>query len=73
MKRRQFITFLGGVAVILPFTARAQQPAMPVVGYLGLETPELYASSLRAFRDGLGSTDYEEGRNVRCVRVASDR
>ena len=46
------------------FAARAQQPALPVVGYLGLENPDLYASRLRAFREGLASTGYAEGRNV---------
>ncbi len=65
--RRSFITLLGGAAaasLVRPRTVRAQQGAMPVIGYLGLETPELYASRLRAFREGLGKTGYEEGRNV---------
>ena len=64
MRRREFITLLGGTAATWPLAARGQQSAMPVVGYLGIETPELYASRLRAFREGLGSTGYEEGRNV---------
>jgi putative ABC transport system substrate-binding protein len=67
MRRRKFISLLGGAAaspLFRPFAARAQQPAMPVVGYLGLETPDLYASRLRAFREGLGTTGYEESRNV---------
>lgn len=64
MQRRGFIGLVGGAAVAWPFAAWAQQPTMPVVGYLGIETPELYASRLRAFREGLSSTGYEEGRNV---------
>src|ERR1700694_1601406 len=64
MRRREFLGVLGSAAAAWPLTVRAQQPAMPVVGYLGIETPELYASRLRAFREGLGSTGYEEGRNV---------
>jgi putative ABC transport system substrate-binding protein len=64
MRRREFITLLGGTAATWPLAARGQQSAMPFVGYLGIETPELYASRLRAFREGLGSTGYEEGRNV---------
>ena len=64
MRRREFIQLLGGATVAWPISARAQQHAMPVVGYLGLETPELYASRLRAFREGLGSTGFEESRNV---------
>src|SRR5215472_18497816 len=64
MRRREFITLLGGGTAALPLAARAQQAVMPVVGYVGLETPERYASRLHAFREGLVSTGFEEGRNV---------
>jgi putative ABC transport system substrate-binding protein len=62
--RRQFISALGGASLVWSLAARAQQPAMPVIGYLGTETPELFAIRLRAFREGLGSTGFEEGHNV---------
>jgi putative ABC transport system substrate-binding protein len=64
MRRREFITLVGCAVAAWPLAARAQQPAMPAIGYLGLETPEQYASRLRAFREGLASTGFEEGRNV---------
>ena len=63
MRRRDFIRIVGSAGA-WPLAARAQPPAIPVIGYLGLETPERYGIRLRAFRDGLASTGFEEGRNV---------
>jgi len=65
MKRRDFITLLGGAAASWPLTARAQQPAMPVVGVLSAEWPNaVTADRLRAFHEGLNDTGHFQGRNV---------
>jgi putative ABC transport system substrate-binding protein len=64
MRRREFIAGLGGAVVAWPLESRAQQPAIPVIGFIDLSSAEASANAVANFREGLGETGFVEGHNV---------
>ena len=64
MRRRQFIRFVGGALAAWPFASRAQQAAMPLIGYLGIRSPAADAPFIAAFHKGLNEAGFIDGKNV---------
>ena len=64
MQRREFMMLLGGGAVAWPVAVRAQQPAMPVIGFMSTLSPESISNPVAGFHQGLKETGYIEGQNV---------